>query len=118
MLGGFVYSWLFLITAIVFEVLGTLTMKYHIGDSPFVGLGIMYLMLTISYGTFAIAVKVIPLAVAYGIWESLGVVFIAIFTTLLFNEPMNLAKISGIFAIIVGIALLKFGTFESNENTT
>jgi spermidine export protein MdtJ len=110
-----VYYWLFLVAAIVFEVIGTITMKYHIDETPFLGLSIMYIMLALSYGAFAIAVKRIHLAVAYGAWESLGLVLICVSCTLLFAEPMNILKIGGILAIIAGILLLKVGSVDSKN---
>ncbi len=108
--------WLFLLGAIVFEVLGTLTMKYTVVDAPIVGIIIMYIMLGLSYYAFAIAIKRIHLAVAYGAWESLGLVLISVCCFLFFEEPINFLKIAGIAAIITGIVLLKVGSFEGKDN--
>jgi spermidine export protein MdtJ len=104
------YHWLFMIIAIVTEVCGTLAMKYSAHGMRALGMTIMYMMLVISYTSLAIAVKKIPLIVAYGTWESLGLVLIAIFSNLLFAEPLGFIKISGIVIIVVGILLLESGT--------
>lgn len=112
------YYWLFMVIAIVSEVIGTLAMKYSIEGAPKLGLGVMYVMLVISYGSLAIAVKRIPLAVAYGAWESLGLVLISLFSALLFAEPLNLMKIMGITTIIAGILLLESGTEEASNKET
>lgn len=104
-----------MLIAIVSEVIGVLAMKYSIKGAPQLGLGVMYIMLVISYGSLAIAVKRIPLAVAYGAWESLGLVLISIFSALLFAEPLNLTKILGITAIVIGIVLLEAGTDEAKH---
>lgn len=109
------YYWLFLLAAILFEVMGTLIMKYTSGVAPISGIFTMYIMLALSYGAFAIAIKRIHLAVAYGAWESLGLVLISVFCTLLFEEPMNVLKIAGIIAIIAGIILLKMGSVEHRK---
>lgn len=104
-----------MLIAIFSEVIGVLAMKYSIESVPRLGLSVMYIMLMISYGSLAIAVKRIPLAVAYGAWESLGLVLISIFSALLFAEPLNLTKILGITAIVIGIVLLEAGTDEAKH---
>lgn len=106
------YYWMFMLIAILSEVIGVLAMKFSAIGSPKVGLGIMYVMLAVSYGSLAIAVKRIPIAVAYGVWESLGLVLISLFSALLFFEPLSLMKILGIATIIAGILLLETGTCE------
>ncbi len=109
------YYWVLMLIAIVSEVIGTLAMKYSIDGAHKLGLSVMYIMLVISYGSLAIAVKRIPLAVAYGAWESLGLVLISLFSVLLFSEPLNFTKILGITAIVIGIVLLEAGTEESKH---
>lgn len=104
--------WIFMIIAILTEVIGTLAMKYSTEGAHAVGLSIMYIMLIFSYTSLAIAVKRIPLAVAYGAWESIGLILIALFSYLLFAEPLGFIKISAILIIIAGIILLEIGTVE------
>lgn len=105
------YYWLFMLLAIITEVIGTLSMKYGSSVTEhWVGLSIMYFMLIISYSCLAIAIKRIPLAVAYGTWESLGLAFITYFSHLLFNESLGLVKIIAISLIIIGILLMECGT--------
>ena len=89
-------------------------MKYTNVDAPIMGILIMYIMLGLSYGAFAMAIKRIHLAVAYGAWESLGLVLISVCCFLFFEEPMNSLKIAGIIAIIAGITVLKVGSSEEN----
>lgn len=110
------YYWLFMIIAIVTEVIGTLAMKYGENTAAHVlSLVIMYVMLVLSYASLAVAVKRIPLAVAYGAWESLGLVLITVFTYLLFGEPLSAIKITAIVVIITGIVLLEHGTDGSEH---
>ena len=104
------YYWMFLIIAIVTEVIGTLSINYHVHGWPWFGLSVMYIMLVLSYSSLAIAVQRIPLAVAYGAWESLGLVLIALFSAWLFSEPLNLIKIIAIILIVAGMFLLHHGT--------
>ncbi len=85
-------------------------MKYSADGPQILGMGVMYFMLIISYTSMAIAVKRIPLVVAYGAWESLGLALITIFSYILFSEPLGFAKVLGILIIISGIILMELGT--------
>ena len=111
------YYWMFLIIAIVTEVIGTLSMKYSAVGAPLIGLSVMYFMLILSYSALAVAVQRIPLAVAYGAWESLGLILITLFSALLFAESLGVVKMLAIILIIIGMLLLDHGTdvFESEE---
>lgn len=109
------YYWFFMIAAIVSEVIGTLAMKYSAEAAPFAGLFVMYVMLAISYAALAIAVKRIPLAVAYGAWECLGLVLITFFSILLFAEPLSVIKIIGLLVIVTGIVMLEMGTVKKKR---
>lgn len=104
---------LFLLLAILFEVTGTLSMKYASVHGYYLGHIIMYIMITCSYLCLAIAVKRIPLGIAYALWEGIGTVFILFFSIILFNDPMNLQKIVALIIIFISIALI-----ESGEKTT
>jgi spermidine export protein MdtJ len=105
--------WLFMACAILTEVIGTLAMKYGIShNAHLVGLGAMYVMLVLSYTTLALAVARIPLAVAYGAWESLGLVLITLCSAWLFAETLGVTKMVAIAVIIAGIVLLERGTEE------
>ncbi|MHA6206172.1 SMR family transporter [Dyella soli] len=106
--------WLYMVTAIVTEVIGTLAMKYGSQNaSHAAGRAVMCVMLVLSYTSLALAVKRIPLAVAYGAWESLGLVLITLCSAWLFDEDLKPVKLVAIALIIAGIVLLERGTDEA-----
>jgi spermidine export protein MdtJ len=106
--------WLFMVAAIVTEVIGTVAMKYGAQQgSHAVGLTVMFVMLVLSYTSLAMAIKRIPLAVAYGMWESLGLVLITLCSAWLFAEDLKPVKLVAIGLIITGIVLLERGTVEA-----
>lgn len=43
-------------------------------------------------------------------WEGVGILFITLFSVLLFDESLSLMKIAGLATLVVGIALIKSGT--------
>jgi small multidrug resistance pump len=99
-------SALILLLAIVSEVVGTVALKASEG---FARLGPSLLVL-IGYGlTFyllGLALKQIPLGVAYAIWSGLGTAGAVLAGVLLWRESLNLAGIIGIALIVAGVLLL------------
>ena len=99
-------SMLILLLAIVSEVVGTVALKASEG---FVRLGPTVLVV-VGYGlTFyflGLALKQIPLGVAYAIWSGLGTAGAVIAGVLLWRESLSPAGIVGIALIIAGVLIL------------
>ncbi|KMJ44343.1 multidrug/spermidine efflux SMR transporter subunit MdtJ [Xenorhabdus khoisanae] len=110
--------WMFLILAIVAEVIGTLSMKQASVSGDFTGMIVMYTMITTSYILLAIAVKKVALGVAYALWEGIGILFITTFSVLWFNESLSLMKIGGLILLMAGIALIKIGSKKAPGNSS
>lgn len=66
--------------------------------------------ITLSYIFLSFAVKKIALGVAYALWEGIGILFITIFSVLLFDEALSTMKIAGLLTLVAGIVLIKSGT--------
>lgn len=104
----------YLLMAIIAEVIGTLSMKYATITGAMSGHIVMYIMITLSYITLSMAIKKIPLGVAYALWEGLGVLAITGFSVMWFDESMSLLKGLGIVTLLLGIWLIKSGTYKSH----
>jgi len=97
----------FLMLAILGEVGGTLSLKVASG-----GVRRMYIVVIVGYifaFTFlALSLESgIPLGIAYGIWAALGVVLTAIFSKILFKEPLTRLMLIGIGLILTGILIIE-----------
>lgn len=57
----------------------------------------------------AVAVKSIPLGVAYAVWAGLGTIASAIVGVWFFDEPTGWGFVLGAILIIVGVFVLNFG---------
>lgn len=102
--------WIYLLIAGLFEVLWALGLKLsngfeHIIISIFTVIGMI-----LSFYFLALALKYIPLGVAYATWTGIGTIGTVILGIILFNEPVNTIKILCILLVIFGIAGLKFLT--------
>lgn len=102
--------WIFLGFAIVAEIIGTLSMKYASVSGGMTGHIVMYVMITGSYVLLSLAVKRVALGVAYALWEGIGILFITLFSVMLFDEPISVLKVLGLVTLIAGILLVKSGT--------
>ncbi|WP_214051688.1 multidrug/spermidine efflux SMR transporter subunit MdtJ [Proteus mirabilis] len=105
--------WIFLVLAIICEVIGTLSMKYACVSGGYTGMIVMWLMIATSYIFLAIAVKKVALGVAYALWEGIGIVIITTFSVLWFGESLSALKLGGLAMLIAGITLIKSGTKKS-----
>ncbi|MRT11749.1 multidrug/spermidine efflux SMR transporter subunit MdtJ [Enterobacteriaceae bacterium RIT711] len=102
--------WILLALAIIAEITGTLSMKWSSVSDDNLGYIFMLSMITLSYILLSFSVKKIALGVAYAMWEGIGILFITLFSVLLFDESISLLKIIGLTTLVVGIALIKSGT--------
>lgn len=107
--------WILLAFAIAAEIIGTLSMKWSSVSDDNLGYIFMLLMITLSYILLSFSVKKIALGVAYAMWEGIGILFITLFSVLLFDESISLMKIMGLTTLVVGIMLIKSGTTTKKE---
>jgi small multidrug resistance pump len=95
--------WLLLVLAILFEVAGTLAIKFSAGFTrplPSVLLFVFYLL---SFAALALALKRIELSIAYAIWAGVGMALITLIGLVFFKEPNSLVKMVSITLIIIGV---------------
>lgn len=96
-------SWFFLMIAILFGVLGTVSLKLSHGLQklkPTIYVMIFYL---ISFSLMTMALKRIDMSVAYAVWSGVGTVLVTIFGVAFFNEKLTYKKIISLILIILGV---------------
>jgi small multidrug resistance pump len=54
----------------------------------------------------ALALKVIPVGIAYAIWSGVGIVLIAIIGFAVFGQKLDIAAVFGMGLILVGILVI------------
>ncbi|MFE9201755.1 DMT family transporter [Micromonospora sp. NPDC007230] len=99
-------AYLFLLAAITAEVIGTSLLKATDGFTrlwPTLGLAVGYVS---SFGLLALAVKEIPVGVAYAIWSGLGTAAIMAIGATFLGEPLSVAKVAGAGLVIAGVVVL------------
>ena len=103
-------SWLLLAAAIGLELCGTTCIKLSEGfTQPIFVLGVI-VAYSICFTAFSIALRDLPLGLAYGVWGGIGTIGTAIIGFFAFGEPMTAIMTLGIVLIIAGVAFMNAGT--------
>ncbi|BCK10370.1 multidrug efflux SMR transporter [Vibrio cholerae] len=103
-------AWLILFLAGICEIAWAIGLKYSEGFSKPLASVATLSALVISFVLLGIALRTLPLGVAYGIWVGIGAVGTAVMGILLFGEAVSLFKLMSLALIVIGIAGLKLAS--------
>jgi len=101
-------KWLMLLFAGIFEIVWAIAMKYSNGFSILIPSIITAVTYVLSAVFLALALKYLPLGMAYVIWVAFGIIGTTILGVLLFSEKLTVLQIVSIVLIIIGVVGLKF----------
>ncbi len=99
-------KWLFLIVAIVCEIIATLALKYTVGFTNLRPSILVILGYTTGIYFLSRTLKYIPVGIAYAIWTGVAVGFVALISWLYFKEPLDLGATIGLLLIVSGIVVI------------
>jgi small multidrug resistance pump len=92
--------------AIVFEVIGTTFLQkseQFTKLTPTLIMGVCYMA---AFYFLSIALRVIPVGIAYAIWSGMGIVLISAMGYFLFRQSLDWAAIIGLGLIITGVVVI------------
>tara|TARA_B100001057_G_C22038418_1_gene639963 strand:- start:85 stop:405 length:321 start_codon:yes stop_codon:yes gene_type:complete len=98
--------YIFLIGAIIFEVIGTLLLPITNNFTKLLPTSSLVISYLISFYFLTLTVHKLPLAIVYSSWSGLGVFSIAILSYFLYGQTLSWQSILGLFLIIVGTTLV------------
>ncbi|WP_042470297.1 DMT family transporter [Bacillus ndiopicus] len=99
-------SFLFLLAAIICEVIGSSLLKMTGKFSklvPTIGMLVSY---ALAFYLLALALHELPLGFSYAIWSGLGTALTAIAGVIVYKEVVNISKVLGLLLIIAGVVVL------------
>jgi len=99
-------SWLFLALAIVAEVVATSALKSSEGFTRLAPTGLVVIGYVIAFYFLALAIKVIPVGVAYAVWAGLGIVLISLIGWLVFQQKLDAPAVIGMALILSGVLVI------------
>ncbi len=94
-------AWLWLVLAIITEVLGSSFLK--LAQSMSYGFLVTAFFICVSYYFIGLAIKQISVSVAYAMWEVLGVICIVLIGIWYFDENLALVQYAGIVCAVLAI---------------
>ena len=100
-------KWLMLLLAGIFEIMCAIAMKYSNGFSVLIPSIITTVAYILSAVFLALALKYLPLGMAYVMWVAFGIIGTTILGVLLFSEKLTVLQIISIILIIIGVIGLK-----------
>ncbi|MDR2367554.1 MAG: multidrug efflux SMR transporter [Deltaproteobacteria bacterium] len=101
-------NYLFLIIAIVSEVAGTSALKPSVGFTRLWPSLLVVLGYGLSFYFLSLAVRTIPIGIAYAIWSGIGTALIAVIGFAVFGQRLNLPTIAGMAMILAGVFAINF----------
>lgn len=103
-------AWVILLIAGLFEIGWAVGMKYTEGFTRLWPTVWTLAAMTVAVWLLAVAMKSLPVGTAYAVWVGVGAVGTVVLGIVLFNEPVNAARLISVALIIAGIIGLKLAT--------
>jgi small multidrug resistance pump len=100
-------KWLILALGIIFEVLGTIFMKYADGFTKLIPSIFVFVFYGLSLAILVFVLKMMEVSIAYAIWASAGTALIAIIGIVWFHDSVSIPKVASLVLIILGIVGLE-----------
>jgi len=102
--------WAILALAGLFEIGWAVGLKYTDGFTRAGPSLFTFLAMLISVALLGVAMKSLPVGVAYAVWVGIGAVGTALTGMLLFDEPASTARVLSLLLIGLGVVGLKLST--------
>lgn len=101
-------AYLYLAIAIVAEVIGTSALKAAEGFTRL----LPSVVVIAGYGTafyfLSLALKAIPVGIAYAIWSGVGVALITLIGWIVFKQRLDVPALAGLALIVAGVVVIQF----------
>ena len=99
---GYVY----LILAIIAEVVGTTALQASNGFTRIVPSSIVVIGYALAFYFLSLVIKSIPMGIAYAIWAGAGIVLIAVAGAVVFKQTPDIPAMIGMGLIVAGVVVI------------
>lgn len=99
-------NFLFLMIAIVFEIIATSALKKSAEFTKLIPSIITIIGYCGAFYFLSFAIKTIPIGIAYAIWSGVGIVLITIIGVIFFKQMLDLPAIIGLILILIGVIVI------------
>lgn len=100
-------QFVYLAIAIVAEVVGTSAVKASNGFTVWQPSLIIAVGYGLSFYFLSLALRTIPVGIAYAIWSGVGIVLISVTAWVVYRQALDTAAVVGIAMIIAGVCVIQ-----------
>ena len=104
------YAYVYLLFAILAEILATSGLKLTEGFSKLIPTILVLTGYGIAFYLLSLTLRDLPVSIVYAIWSGIGIVGIAIIGFYFFKEPFGIWHLVGTTLILVGVIILNLVT--------
>ena len=99
-------NWLWLGTAILLEIVATSALKAAEGFTRPLPTSVVIICYIGAFWCLSLALRSIPMGIAYAIWSGVGIVAISILAFFLYRQSLDVAAVVGIGFILAGVLII------------
>ena len=99
-------AYFYLALAIIFEVIGTLSLKASSGMEKLWPSVIVMITYSLCFYFMSLSFKTLSVGFVYAVWAGLGTLFITILGIIIYKEKADFAGFLGIGLILLGVIIL------------
>ena len=100
-------TFIYLVLAVVAEVVATSALKASLGFTRLWPSLLVVAGYGIAFYLLGLALRSLPVGVAYAIWAGLGIVLVTLVGMVVFGERPDLPGVLGIVLIVAGVVVLQ-----------
>jgi small multidrug resistance pump len=104
--GLIMVHWVYLVVAIVAEVVGTSFLKQADGFTRLWPSAAVIISYIIAFYFLSLTLKTLPIGVAYAVWAGAGVALITLVGFVFFGQSLDWPALAGILLIVAGVVVL------------
>ena len=107
-------KWLYLIIAVIFEVIATSALKESNSFTKLVPSLFVIIGYSISFYFLSLTLKNLSIGITYAIWSGLGIMLICLVGYFRYGQNLDFPAIIGILFIGIGILIIRFFSVSIN----
>ena len=107
-------KWLYLIVAVIFEVIATSALKESNSFTKLVPSLFVIIGYSISFYFLSLTLKNLSIGITYAIWSGLGILLICLVGYFRYGQNLDFPAIIGILFIGMGILIIRFFSVSIN----
>lgn len=108
-------KWFYLVLAIVGELVATSALKESKGFTRLLPSLVTVMGYGFTFYFLALAIKEIPLGIAYAVWAGLGIILVTAVGYFRFHQKLDGPAILGIAFIIIGVIIINLFSQGTNS---